>query len=159
MPNQHALVWSPEATEHFRRLYAEGTLSFGQISDELNTLGFNISRNACIGKARRMNISNGRPPGRNFGDKVKKKTTPAKARVQTNGPTPTPRPFVEPPAEKVVVRGNRSGKLIDLDANQCRYLVTGGRPPFLFCTEDKVDRSPYCARHHAVCCTPATRAH
>lgn len=142
--------WSPESTAHFRRLHATGKLSAQQIADELNKLGYaHITRSACIGKARRMHLVNGREPGLSWrnqhSDGVVKKPKP-------------PKPIVRLEPAPPIARGERTGLLVDLDAEQCRFPVAGdphkGRP-YLFCTDNKLPHSPYCARHHRLSFTPA----
>ena len=137
--------WTAAAVAEFTRLHA-ARLSFADIAIELQKLGFAIGRNACIGKAKRMGIVNGRRPGNNgkrksAADRIAALNNATKAAARRIACTPIEAP---PPPVK-----NRTGDLVDLDQDQCRWPI-GDRPPFTFCTNDKcgVLNSPYCHDHH-----------
>lgn len=137
--NRGTTIWFGEALEMFKRLHAD-KLSATIISERLNQAGFDVTRSAVIAKAKREGMSNGRRAG--WKDARPQREPRARMRIVVTKPPPPPPP--------PIIRGERTGKLIDLDAHQCRFPVTGGRPPFMFCTEDKQDRSAYCERHHSI---------
>ena len=130
--------WTQESTQHFRRLHATGKFSAQQIADELVRLGFtHITRNACVGKAHRMKLVNGRVSGTNIND-TKNRDVKAKPRPIPVEPVEVMRPPIR----------NRTGLHNDLDHDQCRWPMGKG-PPFIFCCEDNNGSSPYCPHHAA----------
>jgi GcrA cell cycle regulator len=56
-------VWTEEVVSRLKTLCSEGRYSYGGIAQILNDeFGISIRRNACIGKAARLGVSNGRQP-------------------------------------------------------------------------------------------------
>lgn len=146
--------WTPAAREEFLRLFAE-KLSFGDIAKKLAERGFeNITRNACVGFARREGLKAHRAPGNHRPKKKQRRSStpkPPRMIIRVTQVAQTP-----PPQHR-----ERSGKLIDLDADQCRYPLGSfmARAPYQFCTNDKLvlpdgRRSSYCPQHHNLCHTP-----
>lgn len=140
--------WTMASTAQFERLHALNK-SFADIAFELQRLGFtHITRNACVGKARRMKLHNGRTVGnyrdgvQNVGVKPKQVERKVERKVVIE-PVEVMRPTIR----------NRTGLHFDLDADQCRWPMGAG-PPFIFCTEDN-NGGPYCSHHHARAFAPS----
>ena len=151
----NASPWTAEATAIFER-GVHASKSFGEITEDLQRKGYNISRNAVIGKAHRLRISNGHKPGRNHGTlgQGRRKLHVQDIREKLKAaPMPKRKPPPELPPEEIAAldaarRSARTGHLIDLDHDQCRWIVTHHNVrPTLFCCDDKVPNSPYCAAH------------
>lgn len=144
--------WTPAARQEFVRLHSQD-LSFGDIAKEMVEHGFEgITRNACVGFARRMGIKNNRA-----GSNSKAKPYAKKA-----APTPKPPRMVIRVKDVAQQPTQRSGDLVDLDVEQCHFALGDFRatPPYKFCTNDALmlrggRRSPYCAEHHRLCFVPA----
>lgn len=54
---------------------------------------------------------------------------------------------------------NRTGHLIDLDPDQCRWPLgkINDHPPYMFCTADAVPMKPYCTHHCSIAYQPVRR--
>jgi GcrA cell cycle regulator len=107
------------------------------------------TRNAVIGKARRLELEAREPE--NFVTKTKK--APVK---KVAPPPPPPRPTT--PGVKYLPRGNASDLLMSLSADNCRW--PDGDPAgddFTFCAGKKQGSSPYCKIHSEIAYAPAAR--
>ena len=94
--------------------------------------GLRITKNACIGRARRMGVPVRIAPRYYNGDAVVFKVNPRKAR-----PAPR-RQFTE--------RRYGHVSIYDLREHDCKWPF-GDHPPFGFCARPAVDGFPYCAEH------------
>lgn len=150
----YTMEWNSVWTEaHDAALTAhvlKGNLSYLRIADAINEqFGTTYSRNAAIGRAGRLRLSNPHS--------VKSVKPNCKAPDK-----PLPKPLnerkqqpvfkaVSPVGEPVVLRVvdivPRNLPLLDLDPDDCRYPVTDDLP-FLFCGHPKHEGSSYCAAHH-----------
>jgi hypothetical protein len=150
MKHHHApgeIIWDAYRVARLRALHAKKQLSFDAIAAQLSTeWGMEVSKNSCIGKARRMGLPK-RPPRPFRGDKRKRPVTLV-APV-----TPEPVPCVLPrwkvmdaprPAE-----GNRI-TLLQLTDNKCHW-PHGDRAPYLFCGAPTAGKT-YCAYHTGISC-------
>ncbi|TAI61594.1 hypothetical protein CWO89_34385 [Bradyrhizobium sp. Leo170] len=99
-------------------------LSFEKIAAALSAeFGITVSKNACIGKARRLELHREKP-----------RTTPA------SKPKALRSPPAEPPGQV---------PLLHLGNDDCHFPF-GDHPTVRFCGLPKKPGSPYCAEHHAV---------
>lgn len=141
-------VWDLEREQKLADLHKEG-LSFSTIAARL---GGGISRNAAIGKAKRMGL-----PPRASGNttprskKIKAPRAPSapkppRAAMVGASPSLALPPLFIPPEERI--------SLMKLNGKTCRYpLGHVGESDFGFCgrkTWDEIE-SPYCEDHHRTC--------
>lgn len=141
-------TWSCERVETLARLWAEG-LTAAQIARRLG----GVSRNAVIGKARRLGLGDRRP-----------RATAANAGLVAPGPIKPRRtavarrgPVASSPATTVVARHETSVLLVEsgvvdnlmsLDRHACRWPIGDPRTEaFAFCGRWAQDR--YCDAHRA----------
>jgi len=150
-PAEGEIIWDAYRVARLRALHAKKHLSFDAIAAQLSAeWGMKVSKNSCIGKARRMGLSK-RPPKVFRGDKRKRAVTlvaPAPAYVEPEVvPCVLPRWKVlanEAPPE----RGKLT--LMQLDGNKCHW-PTGDRVPYLFCGAPTAGKT-YCAYHTGISC-------
>jgi GcrA cell cycle regulator len=134
--------WTDEHIAKLRTLWAEG-ISTAEIGRRLN-----ISKNAVVGKAHRLNLparpspirraENGAPP---------RQTTPR--RVQ--GPTLPPLAAVigaSVPALRAVMPASKSS--LPRTTPCCWPIGEPGKPSFHFCNAAAVTGKPYCEEHAAI---------
>ncbi len=145
--------WTEDAVERLRRRWAEG-VSTAAIGRELG-----VSKNAVIGKARRLRLANRPSPIR-----------PAKPKPDP-GPPPRPVPPSRPvrllppgPAAAEPDRRLAAMPAGAADAAPCRWPIgEPGTAGFRFCDAAALGGKPYCAAHCAIAYgrQPATddRAH
>lgn len=127
--------WTPERIARMRELNAEGW-STSEIAADLG----GISRNAVIGKMRRMGIASSNPQRHRAPNREKARPAPTKPQPETP-PKPKARPG--PPG---------GVSLMDLTARTCRYPM--GDPleaGFAFCGAEVDPTEPYCETHAAKC--------
>jgi GcrA cell cycle regulator len=136
------MEWSDEIIAKLRALWAEG-LSTAEIGRRLN-----ISKNAVVGKAHRLNLPpRPSPIRRGEGDSPALRPAPPRRMF---GPTLPPlaaafgapasalRPIVAPPKQS-------------LRATPCCWPIgEPGKPSFHFCNAGSVPGKPYCEAHAAV---------
>jgi GcrA cell cycle regulator len=130
------IVWTVEIIVAFRELHAnKAGLSFSEIAAKLSA-AFNIelSRNACIGKARRLGL-----PMRDATPRKPPKRE-KKMRVRVDAPIP-PR-----------IRNRTIGPGIDilqLNHSNCHWPLGGveDHPPYLYCGNPAEFDRPYCYDH------------
>lgn len=150
------VAWTNKREDRLRELWTQTGLSAAEIAEEL---GGNVTRNAIIGKARRMKLPNKAPTKEEV---HKKETGPWKraareremrqrilSKIKAKRPTiPTnarpskseawePLPGVQPVA------------LADLVPSSCRWPI-GQESPYLFCGKAHVPGRSYCAEHRAI---------
>ncbi len=150
------MTWTDEAINELETMWVAGDSS-AQIATRLNQMtGKSFTRNAVVGKARRLGL-----PPHIWGNKPRsaksqrKKSAPRLSR--TNNPRP-PRFVPEPiPAPEIGIDGGID--LIDIVSGQCRFPFGDAREgTFKFCGHPIQDGSSYCAGHHQICYQPANRA-
>ena len=139
------MSWTDERVSLLKKLWGDGKTA-AEIAKELG----GVTRNAVIGKAHRLKLSNRASPIQQA-----KKTTITKAQNQN---TP-PEKKVQKSAPVLKVDEVKGGvALTDLKPNQCRWPQGDPREgEFGFCAAPCVPGMPYCAEHVAVAYQPATR--
>lgn len=135
------MSWTDERVELLTKLWGEGKTA-AEIAKELG----GVTRNAVIGKAHRLKLSNRVSP-----IQQNKKPAPVKAAPQSSAPAKK--------VQKSSDQDNRKGiPLMALKANQCRWPF--GDPQddnFGFCGADCIAGLPYCAEHAKMAYQAATR--
>jgi len=148
--------WTETRMARLRALHAlsaDERLSFDAIAAQLTQeFGMTVSKNACIGKARRMKLVR-----RAYGPIPQRKRKRA-----TAAPAPTPAPaYIAPEAVPCVrprwkamevPRPAPGGRitLFQLNGNTCRW-PHGDRTPYLFCGATTAGKT-YCAYHTGISC-------
>lgn len=138
------MSWTDERISLLRKLWGEGRTA-AEIAKELG----GVSRNAVIGKAHRLRLSNRASPIQQNNKKP----------VRTLA-TDTPKIVIKPvtTAARVVIKG-KGVKLIDLRDRMCRWPVGDPKDAdFVFCGCDAVPGLPYCEDHARAAYQPAARS-
>ncbi len=145
--------WSKDRMARLRALHRNDRLSFDAIAEALSEeFKVTLTKNACIGKARRMGLPERTTKRKRKvfrGDKRRRQITlVAPAPIETEVvPCVLPRWRVmqdEAPAE----RGKLT--LLQLTDNTCRW-PHGDRVPYLFCGAPTAGKT-YCAYHTGISC-------
>lgn len=133
------MSWTDERVALLKKLWVEGKTA-AEIASELG----GVTRNAVIGKAHRLKLSNRVSP------------------IQQNK-KPAP-PAAKPQPEKKLAKlaeqdNNKKGiPLMELDASMCRWPLGDPREErFGFCGDKKMAGIPYCAHHAKAAYQAATR--
>ncbi len=130
-------TWTDEAVDRLRDLLTVQKLSRSQAATVLNAqYSTNLSRNAVIGKANRLNIS-----------PLVRVPKPPKPPVRVRGPY-KPKP-PKPPAPP---EGPSIG-IMELQNHHCRWMPA----PAAYCgdpTADVLEGRSYCAYHHTIVYRP-----
>lgn len=133
------MSWTDDRVELLTKLWGEGKTA-AEIAKELG----GVTRNAVIGKAHRLKLSNRVSP-----IQQNKKPAPVKNNVQKK------------PKQKIIAEdANREMiRLIDLGARACRWPIGDPRDKenFGFCGEKMAEGLPYCSEHAKVAYQAATR--
>lgn len=139
MPEFKSPNWTDEQVELLRSERSNG-VSFGQIAIEMNGAH---SRNACIGKAKRLGI------GGNVLRCRARSSEPRKPRASARRPIATRSAGVDPANSFVGEPVSRDLTLLELTSKTCRWPHGNGVPgdPYRFCGHDLNDGSPYCEFH------------
>lgn len=147
-------VWTKERVAQLRELHAQG-LSFGDIAGKLG----GVSRNAAIGKARRIGLGLSAPVRKPYAGQERKKisakqTTPRKRFDPTDAILP-PLP-VQYDGADVPIEQRRT--LLQLNNHVCKWpFGSSGAADFFFCGGDVEVGRPYCGRHCRVAYVPLRR--
>lgn len=146
-------IWNELRISILKAMQADKA-SFAAIADEINKqTDTSLSRNACIGKARRLGLVTGWRP-KLKGDNVTRRKLPKKPRVINELRAWHREQMSKPPVSKIVKPYNFLGiKFMDLQPEHCRY--PSGNPT-LFCGQPKMEGSSYCAHCHAICTNSPT---
>ena len=136
------MSWTDDRVDLLTKLWGEGKTA-AEIAKELG----GVTRNAVIGKAHRLKLSNRVSP-------IQQNKKPAPVKVSK------PAPVQERKAKKVEVDMSDRDlvSLTDLKANQCRW--PSGDPQeenFGFCGDHALAGLPYCLEHSKVAYQAATR--
>ncbi len=129
------MSWTDERVSLLKKLWGEGKTA-AEIAKELG----GVTRNAVIGKAHRLKLSNRVSP------------------IQQNK-KPAPKP-PEKKIRKVIVQSNdREGiPLMDLKSGGCRWPIGDPREEsFGFCGDNSLSGLPYCTEHAKLAYQAATR--
>ncbi len=123
--------WTEEHVDTLRKLWGEGKTA-AQIAKEL---GASVTRNAVIGKAHRLKLSNRVSPIQQNNKKS----------VRTLEEKPVVRRLSNVEAPVIKVKGI---KLADLTEKMCRWPIGDPKEPnFHFCGCSSVSGLPYCVDH------------
>jgi GcrA cell cycle regulator len=136
------MEWSEDVIAKLRVLWVEGH-STAEIGRRLN-----ISKNAVVGKAHRLNLPPRPSPIRRGaeGSIVQPRQAPRRMQGPTlpplaasiGGPAPALRPITSPPKQT-------------LRATPCCWPIgEPGKPSFHFCNVDSLPGKPYCEDHAAI---------
>jgi len=143
------MSWTDERVSTLKKLWGEGKTA-AEIAKELG----GVTRNAVIGKAHRLKLSNRASP-----IQPSKKIAKPKV-VKSDKKVPAPANVNVAP-KKQVLESDKNRKripLTDLGANQCRWPI--GDPQhadFGFCGDEMIAGIPYCMEHAQVAYQAATR--
>lgn len=143
------MSWTKEKTARLCELDAL-KWSFGDIGKDIG-----MSRNACIGKARRLGLpargtSQPRPRESKPGARIR---TPNRIRyIQSLRANPRPLAIVKPP-EQI---SKNPLTLAELTKSNCRFPISGEGANTLYCG-DKIHSRSYCWHHFHLCYEPARR--
>ena len=156
--------WAAEHCDALRTYFAKG-MSYSQIAEAINAkFGTFYSRNAALGRARRMGLC--RPDRR--GDRLAhfpKRPPPAKAaRLEQPRERHVPE-FMKPmpaferidqPKLRCVEVVPRHLALVELEVDDCRYPYGGDEEGdvITFCGHPRREGSSYCAPHFHLTCGP-----
>jgi GcrA cell cycle regulator len=128
-------VWTPQLDARLRELHGQG-LIFLQIAAAMNDdFGLALTRNACIGRSRRIGIgmrTTPPPPRNRKAPKLVRKPRP---------PRPIAPPIVPEPAP---VPGALT--MLQLSRTTCHW-PSGNRPPYTYCGEPVHGDRPFCLDH------------
>ncbi len=150
------MEWNDDSINRLRALWAEGH-STAEIGRRMN-----VSKNAVVGKAHRLNLASRPSPIRRDGEKTPRRRQPRRASGSTLpvlaaslAPMPAAesqrvadRPFVERAAPVLrAVPASRPGARV----NPCCWPIgEPGTRSFRFCDVDSIGGKPYCAEHSAL---------
>ena len=136
------MEWTDEAIFRLRTLWSEG-LSTAEIGRRLN-----ISKNAVVGKAHRLNLAARPSPIRRTPGEATPRQVPPK---RTQGPTlpPLSASVSAPmPVLRAIIPPTKSQQ--PRTAPCCWPIGEPGRPSFHFCTAAAIAGKPYCEEHAAI---------
>jgi GcrA cell cycle regulator len=155
--NQNNSGWTLDREDLLKKLHGEG-LSASQIATRITATGFDVTRNAVIGKANRMGLTGGDKPRRST--RSPRKPKPRAQRPPHYGDLRksaklflTAEPFTPGP-ELIIPEAERRG-IDGLTEDQCRWPI--GDPQhadFHFCNGAKVSGLSYCEHHARRAYTP-----
>lgn len=131
------MSWTDDRVALLTKLWGEGKTA-AEIAKELG----GVTRNAVIGKAHRLKLSNRVSP------------------IQQNNKKPVAKPApVKKPKEVAAADAKRQKyALTDLGARQCRWPIGDPRDEnFGFCGGESISGLPYCSEHAQVAYQAATR--
>jgi GcrA cell cycle regulator len=156
--------WTEQHSQVLREYLGKG-LSFAEIANAINAR-FNTaySRNATIGRARRMGISGPERPERPVRPKPQPKPAPArlkKLHARAAVPARPKLPVGERAAAlnlRCVGIAPRHLSLIDLEPGDCRYPYGGDKEgeAITFCGHPRREGSSYCVSHFHLTSGPGT---
>ena len=134
-------VWTGAMIARFRELHADDGLTFSGIAAMLaEEFSVRLSKNACIGKGRRLGLKE-RPRVNPPPPKRKKRT------INTPQLTVLSAWKVAPPPVPPAARGKLT--IYQLRRNTCRYPF-GERVPYSYCGEATKVSSSWCPHHERV---------
>lgn len=151
------MSWTDDRVEMLKRLWGEGHTA-AEIAKELG----GVTRNAVIGKAHRLKLSNRVSP---IQQNTKKPVVATNTKLTKAAPAPkapantnvavVPKVVAKAPPMKPVMSENDAKRkryaLMDLTANMCRWPIGDPREAnFGFCGCKSSSGLPYCEEHTAV---------
>lgn len=147
------MIWTDEQIARLTTLWTIRSAS--EIAVALSVDGCDVSRNAVIGKAHRIGLSQKavRPSQRHRPREIVR-AQPRKRQVnvvmiRSVGAPPPPVPFIP----RIVVTEPLHLTLMQLTDDVCKYECSGASDisDFTFCGNPVVSGTPYCAKHAAIC--------
>jgi GcrA cell cycle regulator len=159
--------WAPEHSAALGEFLAQG-MSFSAIAEAINKkFGTSYTRNAALGRSKRMGLSGPNPAERQLeralrAKSVRPKRSKGPKRSTTVAIPATPAPALPLPAEPVKLRSvgisPRLVTLLALKPGDCRYPYGGDKDgePILFCGHPRQDGSSYCTPHFHLTQGPGT---
>jgi len=136
--------WTPDMLRRFRELHRQKDASFTAIAKTMSEeFKIELTRNACIGKAHRLDLP------RRFKPHIVRKAT-AKVikekviRMKIHHPPPIPPPPPEPRKPEPFTL-----LITELETGDCRW-PSGGpydRPPFFYCGAPAILGLSWCGKH------------
>ena len=147
--------WTNERLAMLRTLYGNG-LSFSGIAKEINReTGGAVTRNACIGKVRRLNLpfrTRAFQPHDVDRAAIRRRTVRRmRGLVPGDGNRIEPTPIKEPPKPADFL--SLTFDQLDNGFKQCRYPAGGDGEPVNFCGQPPQDGASYCQHHYRLCYT------
>jgi GcrA cell cycle regulator len=152
--------WAPEHSDALREYLAKG-LSYAEIADAINAqYKTTYSRNAAIGRARRMGFAG---PDRPKPPPKAKAPRLHKMRVRCAAESRGPMPMFESVANvklRCVGIVPRHLSLLELERGECRYPYGGDAEgeAITFCGHPRRRGSSYCAAHFELSIGPGTES-
>jgi GcrA cell cycle regulator len=135
------MEWSEDVIAKLRTLWAEG-LSTAEIGRRLN-----ISKNAVVGKAHRLNLPPRPSPIRRGDGATPRPMAPRRTLGPTLPPLAASLAAPPPPALRPITSPPKNS----LRATPCCWPIgEPGKPSFHFCNAGSVPGKPYCEDHAAV---------
>jgi hypothetical protein len=130
-------TWTPQIDDRMRELHAT-KLTFTEIAARLNAdFGLSTTRNACIGRGRRLGLPlRAHPPPRSTPKKL------PKPRIRKKRQRQPPTPIV--PDAPAIVPGRLS--MLQLTYGVCRW-PSGTKPPYTYCGEPVYGDKAFCLEH------------
>jgi len=153
-------TWTEPMVADLKRLLGAG-LSAGQIAVELNA---GLTRNAVIGKVKRMGLSFLRAHGArtaavSTAPKPQRMPRPAPPRVSFAGSAAEVVTAALLPSEPVADGAGILDVMVALQSGDCRWPVGDPRlPGFRYCCAPRADGKPYCAAHAEAAIDPNRKA-
>lgn len=153
--------WLPEHCDALREYLAKG-MSFGEAADAINArFDAAYSRNATIGRAKRMGLAALDRPKR-LSRVPQQLDAPQLRKNQERATEAKPEPAISERPERVKLRCvqimPRHLRLIDLEAGDCRYPYGGDADgeAITFCGHPQREGSSYCLGHFNLTRGPGT---
>ena len=157
--------WTVEHSEALRDYVGKG-ISFSEIAAAINAqFGTDYTRNAAIGRARRMGLAGPEQPG-SRPDDMSRSANPYQPRLHEAAERHIPRaqrpgPVLERAAAlqlRCVGIAPRHLSLLDLAPDDCRYPYGGDKDnePISFCGHARREGSSYCVSHFHLTRGPGT---
>ncbi len=135
------MSWTDDRVSVLKKLWGEGKTA-AEIAKELG----GVTRNAVIGKAHRLKLSNRVSPIQQNKKPVAKTQSPVQTQKQK--------------IQKITAQDNDKPRkaLMDLKPSECRWPIGDPKDPnFGFCAGHSMDGLPYCMDHAKVAYQAATR--
>jgi GcrA cell cycle regulator len=146
--------WAPEHSEALRQHLAKG-MSYSEIAEAINAkFGTAYSRNATIGRGKRMGLAGPDRPQHRLQARPKAPPKPSRPRLHKRRERDAPalmRPLpiferAEPVKFRCVEIAPRHLTLVELEAGDCRYPYEEGEA-ITFCGHPQRQGSSYCTPH------------
>ena len=137
----NANLWTPDMIKRFRELHKKHDASFTSIAADMSKeFGIELTRNACIGKAHRLDL-----PLRLFPNNTRKALLKTKVikmkQLKPDAPIPPPQIVRDPVPFTLLIT--------DLEHGDCKWPSGEAwqHPPFFYCGAPSLVGRPYCLAH------------